>query len=79
MTVTTRHNRNERLRTAEDGAKIIELGSIPDEVTIVEATNNEEREMYVRHWPTQESAQAWCDYMLAKGPEICNSAVILED
>jgi hypothetical protein len=76
MPVTTQHNRSEKFRTAEDDAKIIELGGDPDTVRTV---SDDEYGVYLRFWPTQESAQAWCDYVLAKGPEVCTSAVILED
>jgi len=74
---TTKHNRNLPERTEEDDAKIIELGSEPSAVTPIEPIG--EWSSCYRTWPNETNAQAWCDYMLAKGPEICTSAEIVPD
>ena len=75
MTVRTKHIGNSEYEQREGGAeKVAELGGKQMDK---EVTRDDDNIVIIRSWPSMESAQAWCDYVLPFEHVI--SAEILED
>ena len=59
-------------------AKITELGGNPEIKEFLEDTSKIEIS-YIREWPTHESAQTWCDYILTLPDTGIKTAEVFED
>ena len=74
MTVRTQTVSELGIFSEEDILKVAELGGERTPGSLVKSDN---QQTVIREWPSMESAQAWCDYVLPFEHVI--SAEILED
>jgi hypothetical protein len=74
MTVRTQTVSESDTFTDQDILKVAELGGERPPGSLVKSDN---QQTVIREWPSMESAQAWCDYVLPFEGVI--SAEILED